>query len=73
MHSNADRILLDTIHYPKFNQKEEYQSSGRYGHTFQFKSSQENTPIKENTHTPLHMYHNFDTICESLWSHTHER
>ena len=37
MHSNVDRILLDTIHYRKFNKKEEYQSYGRYGHTFQFK------------------------------------
>ena len=37
MHSNTVRILLDTIHYPKFSQKEEYQNYGRYGRTFQFK------------------------------------
>ena len=66
MHLNVDWILLDTIHYPKFSQKEENQTYGHYGcHTFQVKWYQEFSSI--------HTYHIIDTVFDSLWSHTHKR
>ena len=40
------RILPDTIHYPKFSQKEANQTYGHYGHTFHVKYNLEFSSIQ---------------------------
>ena len=48
------RILPDTIHYPKFSQKEANQIYGHYGHTFHVKYNLEFSSI--HTHERGHPY-----------------